>query len=527
MGSHARAEHPFALAISTADGRSRIDLARAVIDASGTWSSPNPASASGTPAIGEVAAADRIAYGIPDVLRRDRAVYAGCRVLVVGGGHSAANVLLDLARLAETDTRLQISWAVRGANLARIFGGGAQDKLPARGKLGDDLKRLVDSGRLMLALSFAVEAIASRGDGLLVSERASQSRILGPFDRIVVCTGQRPDLSLTRELRLDLDPWLESARTLGPMIDPNLHSCGSVPPHGYRELSHPEPDYFAVGVKSYGRAPTFLMATGYEQVRSVAAHLAGDETAARDVRLVLPETGVCSSDLAPSIAANEGCCGGPAPIESDACCVADAAAKANGERAAGARRRRPPRLSRNPAAKAGAMADPIYNVLFLCTGNSARSVLAEAILSKIGAGKFRAYSAGSQPKGQVNPNTIHLLQKLGYDTASFRSKSWSEFAQPGAPGLDFVFTVCDDAAGEACPVWPGQPMTAHWGIPDPAAAVGSPAEIALAFGDAYRMLHRRIEVFAALPISALDSLTLQGKLRDIARMAGATAKEKA
>ena len=173
------------------------------------------------------------------------------------------------------------------------------------------------------------------------------------------------------------------------------------------------------------------------------------------------------------------------------------------------------------------MTERIYNVLFLCTGNSARSVLAEAILNKIGAGKFRAYSAGSQPKGQVNPSTIQLLQKLGYDTASFRSKSWSEFAQPGAPALDFVFTVCDDAAGEACPVWPGQPMTAHWGIPDPAAAVGSPAEIALAFGDAYRMLHRRIEVFAALPISALDSLALQGKLRDIGRMAGATAKEKA
>jgi arsenate reductase len=173
------------------------------------------------------------------------------------------------------------------------------------------------------------------------------------------------------------------------------------------------------------------------------------------------------------------------------------------------------------------MADPIYNVLFLCTGNSARSVLAEAILNRIGAGKFRAYSAGSQPKGQVNPNTIHLLQKLDYETAAFRSKSWSEFAQPGAPALDFVFTVCDDAAGETCPVWPGQPMTAHWGIPDPAAATGTDAEIAVAFSDAYRMLHRRIEVFAALPTNALDSLTLQGKLRDIGRMAGASAKEKA
>jgi len=173
------------------------------------------------------------------------------------------------------------------------------------------------------------------------------------------------------------------------------------------------------------------------------------------------------------------------------------------------------------------MPDRVYNVLFLCTGNSARSVLAEAILNRMGAGKFNACSAGSQPKGQVNPNTVQLLQRLGYDTSGYRSKSWQVFAQPTAPDFDFVFTVCDDAAGEACPVWPGQPMTAHWGIPDPAAATGTPAEISAAFNDAYRMLQRRIEAFAALPIAALDSLTLQSKLRDIGRMAGATAKENA
>ena len=170
------------------------------------------------------------------------------------------------------------------------------------------------------------------------------------------------------------------------------------------------------------------------------------------------------------------------------------------------------------------MADHAYNVLFLCTGNSARSVLAEAILNKIGAGKFKAYSAGSQPKGRVNPNTLQLLERLGYDTTRYSSKSWTVFAQPTAPELDFVFTVCDDAAGETCPVWPGKPMTAHWGIPDPAAATGTPAEIAAAFNDAYRMLQRRIEAFAALPIKALDSMTLRAKLRDIGRMAGATAK---
>ena len=173
------------------------------------------------------------------------------------------------------------------------------------------------------------------------------------------------------------------------------------------------------------------------------------------------------------------------------------------------------------------MADTPYNVLFLCTGNSARSIIAEAILSREGRGKFRAFSAGSHPKGAVNPHTIRLLQRLNHDTSALRSKSWTEFAQPGAPALDFVFTVCDDAAGESCPVWPGQPMTAHWGIPDPAAAQGTDAEIAVAFSDAYRMLNQRIGIFVALPLSALDTLILRARLRDIGRMAGATARAEA
>jgi len=156
-----------------------------------------------------------------------------------------------------------------------------------------------------------------------------------------------------------------------------------------------------------------------------------------------------------------------------------------------------------------------YNVLFLCTGNSARSIIAEAILNKVGAGKFRAYSAGSHPKGRVHPETLRLLQSLGYDTSILRSKSWGEFAGRGAPRLDFVFTVCDNAAGEACPFWPGQPMTAHWGIPDPAQATGTPAEVALAVKDAYRMLNQRIGIFTSLPIKSLDQLTLQNKLREI------------
>jgi len=170
------------------------------------------------------------------------------------------------------------------------------------------------------------------------------------------------------------------------------------------------------------------------------------------------------------------------------------------------------------------MSDRPFNVLFLCTGNSARSVLAEAILNKLGLGRFHAYSAGSQPKGAVNPNTIELLGGLGYATSGFRSKSWSEFTKPGAPKFDFVFTVCDSAAAETCPVWPGQPMTAHWGIPDPAATQGTPAEIALAFKDAYRMLERRIGIFVALPIRSLDQLSLKNRLKEIGRIEGATAK---
>jgi arsenate reductase len=170
------------------------------------------------------------------------------------------------------------------------------------------------------------------------------------------------------------------------------------------------------------------------------------------------------------------------------------------------------------------MTKRVYHVLFLCTGNSARSIIGEAILNRLGAGNFRAYSAGSQPKGQINPNTIQLLQSLGYDTSAYRSKSWDEFAKAGEPKFDFVFTVCDNAAAEACPVWPGQPMTAHWGIADPAEATGSPAEIALAFKEAYRLLHQRIAVFTALPLQSLDRLSLRSRLREIGHMEGSTAK---
>lgn len=335
--SRGREDHPFVLTVQGHYGDTRHEFARAVIDASGTWQNPNPLGASGAPALGEVALEERASYGIPDVLGEARDHFSGLRVLVVGGGHSAANALLDLTQLAKGDPHLRLTWAVRSTDLTRVFGGGAADQLPARGKLGAELKALVASGRLKLVTGFAADSIEDSPYGFTMHGRNAVAPVaIGPVDRVIVATGQRPDVKMTRELRLDLDPWLECPRALGPMIDPNLHSCGTVPPHGYKELAHLEPNFFTAGVKSYGRAPTFLMATGYEQVRSIAAHLAGDHAAANDVRLVLPETGVCSVNLVPADSESaDACCGGPAPKESAACCAEDATAVAQGEAGCG------------------------------------------------------------------------------------------------------------------------------------------------------------------------------------------------
>jgi len=329
--SKGREARPFMLVVETANG-TRRDTARAVIDASGTWQMPNPLGAGGIAAEGEAEFADRIAYGIPDILGRDRHLYVGRTTLVAGSGHSAANALLDLARLADVEPNTAFIWVTRGTDLVRIYGGGDADALPARGELGADVRELAESGRVTLVTGFATVAIREP-DGRLIVEGETRDglRQVGPVDRIIAATGQRPDLSLTRELRLGLDPWLESVKALGPLIDPNEHSCGDVPPHGHRELSHPEPDFYTVGIKSYGRAPTFLLLTGYEQVRSVAAVLAGDIASADAVQLVLPETGVCEVPRSAVGSAAKGCCGGPAPKEADACCVADVEAKAVGE----------------------------------------------------------------------------------------------------------------------------------------------------------------------------------------------------
>jgi thioredoxin reductase len=303
--------------------------ARAVIDASGTWDRPNPAGSGGIPAAGEREWSDRIAYGIPDVLGRDRTAYVGKRVLVVGSGHSAFNVILDLLSLADLAPATEVVWAMRKENLDTVWGGGTADALSARGALGQRAKQAVDSARLRVVTPFRIRAIESRGAQLDVRGivRDLPTNVL--VDRVIVCTGFRPNLEMLKEVRLSIDPWLECTAALGPLIDPNEHSCGTVRPHGARELAHAEKDFYIVGMKSYGRAPTFLLATGYEQVRSVVAMLAGDVAAAERVELVLPETGVCNVTGATG-ATDAGCCGGPAPIETDACCAADADAKAAG-----------------------------------------------------------------------------------------------------------------------------------------------------------------------------------------------------
>jgi thioredoxin reductase len=333
MSSKDRDSKPFELRIVLGDGRQRSDLARAVIDASGTWQNPNPLGASGLEAEGESRFRDRIAYGMPDVLGPQRGRYADKRIAVVGSGYSAFNLLLDLAQLCKSAASTRITWVVRGTNMNRIYGGGEEDQLPARGKLGLLLRPLVQQGRINLVRGFHTQAIVEGMDGLVLRGAANTGSFdLPAVDEIVACTGQRPDLDMTRELRTEPDPWLESVKALGPLIDPNVHSCGSVPPHGHRELSHPEPGFYTIGVKSYGRAPTFLLLTGYEQARSVAAAIAGDLAAADDVQLVLPETGICETDF---VGDGAGCCGGPAPAEAEACCAADAVAKVAGKEGCG------------------------------------------------------------------------------------------------------------------------------------------------------------------------------------------------
>ncbi|HEY0858802.1 MAG TPA: arsenic resistance N-acetyltransferase ArsN2 [Albitalea sp.] len=304
--------------------------ARAVIDASGTWGTPNPIGANGLPAMGEAQVRDAVSYGIPDVLGAQRGRFAARRTLVVGAGHSAANALLSLAELAAAEPGTQLVWAVRSPSLQRVFGGGEADALPARGQLGTQLKSLRDSGGLLLVPGLRIAALRREAGKISVDGHDTTGRpvTLDGIDQIICATGQRPDLALAAELRVKLDPLLESTEALGPLIDPNLHSCGTVRPHGHRELSHPEPGFYTVGVKSYGRAPTFLMATGFEQARSVVAAIAGDLVAADRVELDLPQTGVCSASPVASIGASGGACCGPAQDDAAATHALDVATAA-------------------------------------------------------------------------------------------------------------------------------------------------------------------------------------------------------
>ena len=262
-----------------------------MIDASGTYASPNPLGSSGLPAAGEAELAGRIAYGIPDVLA-DRERYAGKRVLVVGRGHSAMNALEALVALHHDAPTTRIVWAVRRRlDDDRLFGGGENDALPARGALGRRVQMLVDEGVIELATGVQIDSLEATPAGIVVHHADGT---LGPVDEIVACTGFRPNLDMLREIRVELDPVVEAPTRLAPMIDPNVHSCGTVRPHGALELSHPDRGFYIAGMKSYGRAPTFLLLTGYEQVRSITAALAGDWEAAARVELELPETGVCN-----------------------------------------------------------------------------------------------------------------------------------------------------------------------------------------------------------------------------------------
>jgi hypothetical protein len=326
-----RESAPFEIRYQNGQGPKSV-RADAVIDASGTWHSPNPAGANGLSAIGENQAAGKMAYGMPDVLGKDRARYAGKIVAVLGAGHSAIGTLTDLARLAAQAPETRPVWLLRGNDPAKAFGGGANDKLAARGELGAAFAALVAAGQIRVESEFRVSHLAADGPRLIVGSGAGCCGRHVVVDELIVATGFRPDLDFARELRIQLDPAIECPVALAPLIDPNQHSCGTVRPHGARELVQNEPGFYFAGMKSYGRAPTFLMITGYEQVRSIAADIAGDREAAERVELVLPETGVCNRSSATD---SSNCCGGPAPSDVDACCVADANAKQAGKTGCG------------------------------------------------------------------------------------------------------------------------------------------------------------------------------------------------
>lgn len=314
-----RESDPFAVHVEGPAGRERL-LGSAVVDASGTWNQPNPLGADGYPALGEADNTEHITYGIPDLSYPSVAArFAGKHVAVAGKGASAQGVLVGLARLARQDPATRVSWLLRRPSVGDAFGGGDNDQLEQRGQLGQDAKAAAASGLVTNVTQFRTESVAVQSDGRLTIGSVNGQRVTD-VDEVIVVTGFRPDFGFLSEVRLDLDPALGSARTLAEQIHPDHHSCGDVAPHGYKELRQPEAGLFLVGMKSYGRAPSFLAMTGYEQVRSVVAALDGDLEAAGRVELVLPETGVCNGagafdDPDGVVSVDGGCCGAPAAAE--------------------------------------------------------------------------------------------------------------------------------------------------------------------------------------------------------------------
>ncbi|MFK9116008.1 FAD-dependent oxidoreductase [Peribacillus frigoritolerans] len=323
---------PFQLYVEVS-GNTAVIEAKAVIDSSGTWTNPNPILSNGIWTNAEKQLHNQIHYGIPNVEQLENR-YQNKTTVVIGSGHSAINALLDLATLQQKFTDTKIYWVLRKKQIHEVYGGQENDGLAARGELGIRIQQLVESGRIHILTPFHINGVyPTNGQITLVGELDGEEFILGDIDEIVVSTGFRPDTSFLNEVRINLDSSVESIEALAPLIDPNIHSCGTVRPHGEQELRHPEKNLYIVGMKSYGRAPTFLLATGYEQVRSVVAYLTGDIEGAKEVQLELPETGVCSTNLAssccdsdtPVTETNDGsCCGSPVlarlEIKNNSCC---------------------------------------------------------------------------------------------------------------------------------------------------------------------------------------------------------------
>ncbi|BDD05606.1 NAD(P)-binding domain-containing protein [Aureibacter tunicatorum] len=312
MKTRGREEKPFSIKVNE-NGKVSYYEAKAVIDSSGTWNQPNPVGSGGVFAEGEQELSEHIFYGIPNVKQSALERYKDKNVVVVGGGHSAINALLDLSEVQERYPDTELNWVLRKADVSMVYGGQQADALEARGALGIRIEKLVKSGKLNIHTPFHILKISKTTEGIKVEgELNGKEHVISGVDEIISNTGSRPDLDMIREVRVDLDSSLESVFDLAELIDPNIHSCGTVRPHGEKELRHPEKDFYIVGSKSYGRAPTFLMATGYEQVRSIVAYLKGDVDAAERVELDLPQTGVCSSNLgSKKIADGSGlaCCG--------------------------------------------------------------------------------------------------------------------------------------------------------------------------------------------------------------------------